>query len=147
MRAHEGAGDLAVEVEVSDLEASGAFEAVGVAGVDGAGQGEPRPVRHRDGMVPVPRPDHRQDRPEYLLLGEVGLGARFAEDRRPDEPPFAEEGAIHREAGLASPRCDAMLEDSALRLPPSSGLEVRRRVRVADVEARRGLHEPREERW
>ena len=70
MAAHQRAGDLAVDVQVADAEiAPGPFDVSGAAGVDAAGQRVARPFAMAMASS-GPRPHHRQDGAEYLLLAQ-----------------------------------------------------------------------------
>src|SRR5690606_6620299 len=81
--AHEGAGDLAVEVEVAYRElASGALEARAVATHHAACEAVEGAVGQRQCVVEVLGPHDAYHRSEDLLAGDGRAGRNVGEDRR-----------------------------------------------------------------
>ena len=81
MRADHGAGALAIEVEIADVElVAGAVELLAGAGVDGAGEAVLGVVGDGEGVVEAVGLDDGEDGAEDLFLREAGGGSDVGED-------------------------------------------------------------------
>ena len=82
MRADHRAGAFAIQIEIANVEGFlRFFEFRGIFRVDAAGQSELGVVGDFEGVVEVPRFDHRQHRAENFFLGDARLGIDVSDDR------------------------------------------------------------------
>src|SRR3984957_10303097 len=90
MRAHHGAGALAVDVQVTDMELlNGAIDLVTRLGIDGARQAELGVVRDFECLIEATGLNHREHRSEDFFLLEFGFCRNVGNHRGTDKVAFA----------------------------------------------------------
>ena len=83
MHAHHRAGDLAVEIQVADVQVfAGALQALGHVREQAARQAKLGVVRHIHRLVEVARLDKGQHRAKDLFLRQARIGRNVGKDRR-----------------------------------------------------------------